>query len=741
MKFLHRMQAVCLILLTVASASAQRITLKPEVEEKIDKLLSQMTLEEKLGQMTQFSGANSMNETMIREGKVGSLLNIRDAKEANRLQRIAVNESRLGIPLIFGNDVIHGYRTIYPIPLACAASWDTALVRQAAKIAGEEARAEGTHWTFAPMVDIARDPRWGRIAEGAGEDPFLGSAMAKSFVTGFQGKTLTGQSSVLACAKHFVGYGAAEGGRDYNTTDMSERTLREIYLPPFKSAVYAGAGSLMSAFNDLSGIPASANRLTLTDVLKNEWQFNGFVVSDWNSIGELVAHGIASNATEAGVAALKAGVDMDMEGRAYSDGLATLIRQGKVPESLPKIRDAVRRILRMKYELGLFDQPFTDEILAKSVILSPENLNIARSLAAESFVLLKNDRDLLPLAKNIKTLAVIGALADNQDALLGTWECEGKAADVVTILQGIRSAVGKTTKVLYDPETSGLVVNENRSGFASAVAAAKNADAVVLVLGESRDMSGEAASRAVLNLPGVQEELAKEIIAVGKPVVVVLIAGRSLTIPWLVENAQAILMGWAPGIQGGNAIADVLFGDVNPGGKLPVTFPRSVGQIPIYYNHKNTGRPANAFYKFSSKYIDEKSTPLFSFGFGLSYTTFRYSGLKVIADRLTSNDTLKVRVNLMNSGKRKGAEVAQLYIRDLIASVTRPVKELKGFQRVVLQPGEEKMLEFSIPITEIGFYDSMMKYVIEPGKFEVMVGGNSDELVSTDFEVIQSVEK
>ncbi|MFA4838134.1 MAG: beta-glucosidase BglX [Candidatus Neomarinimicrobiota bacterium] len=737
MKNSRRIQVVCLILLTVISASAQRIALNPEIEKKIDKLLSQMTLEEKLGQMTQFSGTNPAYEGMIREGKIGSLLNIRGAKEVNRLQRIAVKESRLGIPLILGNDVIHGYRTIYPIPLACAASWDTALVRQAAAVAAEEARAEGTHWTFAPMVDIARDARWGRIAEGAGEDPFLGSAIAKALVTGFQGKTLAGQSSVLACAKHFVGYGAAEGGRDYNTTDMSERTLREIYLPPFKSAVYAGAGSLMSAFNDLSGIPASANHFTLADVLKNEWQFNGFVVSDWNSIGELVAHGIASNTIEAGVAALKAGVDMDMEGRAYSDGLAMLIKQGEIPMSF--VDDAVRRILRMKFELGLFDQPYTDETLAKSVILSPENLKIARNLAVESFVLLKNDRDLLPLAKNLKTLAVIGALADDQDALLGTWECEGKAADVVSILQGIRSAVGKTTKVLY--EQGCPVVNENRSGFASAIAAAKNADAVIIVLGESRNMSGEAASRAELNLPGVQEELVKEIIAVGKPVVVVLIAGRPLTIPWLAENAQAILMGWAPGIQGGNAVADVLFGDANPGGKLPVTFPRSVGQIPIYYNHKNTGKPANAFNKFSSKYIDEKSTPLFPFGFGLSYTTFKYSGLKVIADRLTSNDTLKVRVNLMNSGKRKGAEVAQLYIRDLVANVTRPVKELKGFRRVELQPGEEKTIEFAVPVAELGFYDSAMKYIVEPGKFEVMVGGNSDELLMANFEVISSENK
>ncbi|MFH1213048.1 MAG: glycoside hydrolase family 3 N-terminal domain-containing protein [Candidatus Neomarinimicrobiota bacterium] len=711
---------------------SQNIPVNPDIEQKIDDMLGRMRIDEKIGQMTQLSGAGPHIEGLVRGGKIGSLLNIRGASEVNRLQRIAVQETRLGIPLIIGNDVIHGYRTVYPIPLGCAASWDTMLIRQVSEMAAGEAAAAGTHWTFAPMVDIARDPRWGRIAEGNGEDPFLGSAIAHSAVNGFQGKNLADPLTILACPKHYVAYGAAEGGRDYNTTEVSERTLREIYLPPFKAAINAGAGSIMSAFNDLNGIPASANSFTLREVLKSEWRFQGFVVSDWSSIAELISHGIAGNNVEAGVAALKAGVDMDMEGYAYGSELEVLVKEGKVPVAL--VDEAVRRILRMKYCLGLFEHPYIDETLAGKIILSEQNIALALQMARESIVLLKNSKNVLPLDKNLKTLAVIGPLADDQDALLGTWSCEGQAGDVISVLKGVQAAVDKNTKVVY---RKGCEIDSDKSsGIEEAVAAARGADAVILVLGESREMSGEAASRSNLDLPGMQNELARSVIAAGKPTVVVLIDGRPLMIADLHKNASAILECWAPGIQGGRAIADVIFGDYNPSGKLPVTFPLVVGQVPIYYNHKNTGRPGDANIKFTSKYRDLSLEPLYPFGYGLSYTTFKYSDLKVVNNKLLPNDVLKVQVNLENTDKRSGTEVAQVYLRDPVASVTRPVKELKGFKRVDLQPGEKKTITFEIPVREMGFYNQALKYVIEPGVFDIMVGGSSEDLLKTSFEVI-----
>jgi beta-glucosidase len=734
---MHKMAVskICLMIpILLAIAGGQNIPVNPTIEKKIDNLIAKMTLTEKIGQMTQRSEASAVNETLVREGKVGSLLNIRGAAVVNRLQKIAIEESRLGIPLIIGNDVIHGYRTVYPIPLGCAASWDTALIRQVSEMAAREAAAEGTHWTFAPMVDIARDPRWGRIAEGNGEDTFLGSAIARAAVEGFQGKNLADPLTILACPKHYVAYGAAEGGRDYNTTEISERTLRDIYLPPFKAAIEAGAGSIMSAFNDLDGVPASANSFTLRDVLKNEWKFQGFVVSDWNSIGELINHGIADSPVTAGIAALKAGVDMDMEGYAYGPELEALVQEGQVPVAL--LDDAVRRILRIKFELGLFDHPYIDESLAGKIVLSESNLRLARQMARESIVLLKNDKKALPLNKNVPTLAVIGPIADDQAALLGTWSCEGKANEVVTVLKGIQATVANKTKVVYRKGCD--IDSDKSSGIEEAVAVAKSADAVILVLGESAEMSGEAGSRANLDLPGVQAKLAQAVIAAGKPTIVVLFNGRPLTIAELDKKATAILECWAPGIQGGHAVADVIFGDYNPSGKLPVTFPLVVGQIPIYYNHKNTGRPGDINVKFTSKYRDLPLEPLYPFGYGLSYTTFKYSDLKVITPKLSPNEVLKVQVNLENTGKRAGTEVVQLYLRDLIGSVTRPVKELKGFKRVELQPGEKQTVTFEIPVGNLGFYNQALQYVVEPGKFNVMVGGNSVEVLTAGFEVVEA---
>lgn len=700
------------------------------IEKKIDELLSRMTFAEKIGQMTQFSGSNAHYEQMIREGAIGSLLNVVGAAENNRLQKIAIEESRLGIPLIIGLDVIHGYRTIFPIPLASSASWDTALIRQAARIAAREARTAGIHWTFAPMVDIARDARWGRIAEGAGEDPFLGAAIARALVQGFQGNDLSDGAALLACAKHYVAYGGAEGGRDYNTVDISERTLREIYLPPFKAAVDAGVGSLMSAFNEIGGVPASANYLTLRQILKGEWGFKGFVVSDWNAISELMNHGIASNSLEAGLKSLEAGVDMDMEGRCYTPELSKYVQNGKLSEEL--INDAVRRILRMKFKLGLFDHPYTNPELARMTILHPDHIRTARELAKESIVLLKNEKGLLPLdIKKIKTLAVIGPLADDKQAPLGAWSCQGKAEDVVTVLEGLKAKIpGFLVAKGCDVRSS------DRAGFKNAVEVARQADVVIMVMGESDDMSGEAASRADINLPGVQVELIKLIAETGKPIVLVLMNGRPLTLTNVEPYVAAIVETWHLGIQHGNAVADVLLGEFNPSGKLTVTFPREVGQIPLYYNHKNTGRPGNPRDKCSSKYIDAEFTPLYPFGWGLSYTTFNYSNLKVQQSRLRPIDELVVTVDVKNTGKRAGTEIVQLYIQDVVASVTRPVKELKGFQRVFLQPGEQKSVTFRLPASQLGFYNLNMQYQVEPGEFKVYVGGNSQETLASNFEIV-----
>jgi len=598
----------------------------PDVERTIDGLLARMTLEEKLGQLQQLDGEaqgsyRPEHLALARQGRLGSTLNVRGAVHVNELQRAAFEESRLRIPLIFGFDVIHGYRTVFPIPLGEAASWDPAAVERAASIAAAEARAAGVQWTFAPMVDIARDPRWGRIAEGAGEDPYLGSAMARARVRGFQGHHYSRPDKVVACAKHWVGYGAAEGGRDYNTTDLSERLLRKVYFPPFHAAVEAGIGSVMSAFNDLDGVPASANPFTLTQVLRKEWGFDGMVVSDYTSVVELINHGIAADEADAARQALSAGVDMEMVSRSYATHVPRLVQEGRLPTAV--VDEAVRRVLRVKLRAGLFDAPYANADRERATLLTPESRAAAREIAARSMVLLKNERGVLPLSPSIARLAVVGALADDRPDMMGNWTGDGRADDVVTVLAGIKAAVGPATRVTYAKGVSvdlevlaDAAAHEaaDRAGIEEAVRVAREADAVVLFLGETGDMSGEASSRASLDLPGRQLELAQRVVGAGRPTAVVLMNGRPLTIPWLAEHASAILEAWFPGTEAGNAVADVVFGRVNPGGKLPVTFPRTVGQVPIYYNHENTGRPPDANNKYTSKYLDVPWTPLYPFG-------------------------------------------------------------------------------------------------------------------------------
>jgi beta-glucosidase len=709
-----------------------------DIEKKIDALIKQMTLEEKLGQLQQLDGHADGNfrpehVELARKGLLGSTLNVRGTKKVNELQRAAVEQSRLKIPLLFGFDVIHGYRTIFPIPLGEAASWDPAAVERAAAIAAAEASAAGIRWTFAPMVDIARDARWGRIAEGAGEDPYLGSVMARARVHGFQGGDYSAPDRVLACAKHWVAYGAAEAGRDYNTTDVSEATLREVYFPPFKAALDAGVGTFMSAFNDLNGVPTSANPFTLTRVLREEWKFDGIVVSDYESVKELMNHGLAADEMEAARAGLSAGVDLEMVSRLYNKHGAQLVREGKLSQKT--IDEAVRRILRIKFRLGLFEKPYADEARERAVIFSPEHIAAARLVAARSMVLLKNERETLPISKSLRSVAVIGPLADDRANLIGSWSGDGKAEDAVTLLEGIKSKAGSGMKVSYSKgcEISG----DSTEGFAEAVRAARESDAVIVAVGESADLSGEAASRSSLDLPGRQLDLVKALIGTGKPVAVVLMNGRPLTINWVAENAPAILETWFAGTQAGNAIADVLFGDASPGGKLPVTFPRAVGQLPLYYNHKSTGRPPDPNNKYTSKYLDVQWTPLFPFGHGLSYTEFRLTDLRLSARSIKSDGRLMVTVEVENVGKRAGDEVVQLYIRDVVASRTRPVKELKGFERVTLRPGEKRRVEFGLTPEHLGFYNRDMRFVVEPGEFKVTAGTSSVGGLEASFTVAE----
>ena len=696
----------------------------PAAAQNLDSLLGRMTLAEKLGQLNLLSAngqASPQQLQLVRAGKLGGLFNVIGAENTTPVQRVAVTESRLKIPLLFGLDVIHGYRTIFPIPLGEASSFDPDAAEATARAAGQEAAAFGINWTYAPIVDIARDPRWGRIAEGSGEDPYLGSLMAAARVRGFQ-------QTIFATAKHFAGYGAAEAGREYNETEISQRTMREIYLPPFKAAVDAGVASLMSAFNDIAGVPASGNAWLTDTVLRREWGFTGFVVSDWTSVAELINHGVAGSRAEAGRRGLMAGVDMDMQSSIYVDSLAALVRSNRIP--LRVVDSAVMRILRAKKRLGLFRDPYR----AHTAPPNAELRALARRVAGESIVLLKNERSPLPLDPNAGTIAVIGPLADNKEEPLGPWHTQGQASDVVTVLQGVKSKVVAGTQVVY-AQGSGIE-DSATAGFAEAVAAARQAKVAILVLGERGDMSGEAASRSSLGLPGVQEQLLEAVAATGTPVVLVLMNGRPLILEWAWDHVPAIVETWFLGVEAGNATADVLFGAVNPSGRLPVTFPRVLGQIPLYYNHRNTGRPPDPNNKYTSKYIDVPVTPRYPFGFGLSYTTFSYSNLKLSAARARVADTVTATVTVTNAGNREGTDVVQLYVRDEVASLSRPVRELKAFRRVALRPAESRTVELRIAVRDLWFYGLDMKRVVEPGTFRVFVGPSSAEGLEASFECI-----
>jgi beta-glucosidase len=689
-----------------------------------------MSLEEKLGQLAQFTPGQPEIERLITEGKVGSVFSLAGAEVTNRLQRIAVEKSRLGIPLIFGNDVIHGHRTIFPIPPGLASSWDPRLVELSARIAAREARADGIAWTFSPMVDIARDPRWGRIAEGAGEDPFLGSAIAAAYVRGYQGSDLSAADSILACAKHFAAYGAAEAGRDYNTVDMSERTLRQVYLPPFQAAVDQGVATIMTAFNALNGVPATANHYLFEQVLRREWNFGGFVVSDYQAVEQLIPHGVAATPQQAAIKAITAGVDMNMVDNSYAT-LAAAVHEGRLSEQLVDL--AVRRVLRAKLRLGLFDQPYTDERLASAVIRSREHQEAARAIARKSIVLLKNEGGLLPLSKTTPVIAVVGPLADSRQDMLGSWYSGGKPEEAVSLLEGIREKISSETRLLIAQGTG--ILEGTDAGIAAAVEVASQADLIIAALGEEGRMSGEANSRVSLDLPGRQQELLEALVATGKPVVLVAMSGRPLTIRWAAEHVPAIVWPWFPGSQGGHALADILFGDADPSAKLPVTFPRSVGQIPIYYAHLNTGRPPSLTDRYTSKYLDSPNEPLYPFGHGLSYTRFEYANLRVSSPSMPMDGSLTVSADVRNVGSRPGDEIVQFYVNDPIASISRPVKELRGFERIALGPGESRRVEFTVTPDALAFWGED-RWTVEPGTFHVWIGPSSAEGLRGSFELL-----
>ncbi|HPH89774.1 MAG TPA: glycoside hydrolase family 3 N-terminal domain-containing protein [Ferruginibacter sp.] len=720
---------------------------KKTIDQRVDSVLKLMTLEEKAGQMNQYNGPWAATGPLtnddklidqIKEGKVGSMLNTTGAVRTRDLQQLAL-QSRLKIPLLFGQDVVHGYRTIFPIPLAEAASWNLEAMERSARIAAIEASAAGVHWTFAPMVDISRDPRWGRVMEGAGEDPFLGSLIAKARVKGFQGKGFGNTDAVMACAKHFAAYGAAIGGRDYNSVDMSLRQLWETYLPPFKAAAEAGAATFMNSFNDLNGIPATGNGYLQREILKGKWNFKGFVVSDWGSVGEMINHGFVKDNKEAAMSAANAGSDMDMESRAYIQNLPQLVKEGKV--KLTVVDDAVRRILKKKFEMGLFDDPFkySSEEREKQQWNNADHLKAERDMAKKSIVLLKNDRQTLPISKQTKTIALIGPFIKAKSDNLGFWSYDwpDDSARIVSVWDGVKSKVGTDTKMLY---AKGCNINDtSTAGFAEAIEMAKQADVIVMNVGEARDMSGEAKSKSSIRLPGVQEDLIKAMQATGKPVVVMINAGRPLIFNWVADNVPAILYTWWLGTEAGNAIADVLFGDYNPSAKLPMTFPLTEGQIPIYYNYYNTGRPATSdsdrFYR--SAYIDLSLYPKYAFGHGLSYTSFSYSDITLSNSTIKSTEKLIAKMTLTNAGNFDGEETVQLYIRDLFGSVVRPVKELKGFQKVFLKKGESKEVMFTLTVDDLRFYNDKLQYIYEPGDFKLFIGGSSDKTKEADFKLVK----
>lgn len=738
-----------------AALGQERPAATAGIEHTVDVLLHQMTLEEKIGQLTQYTSATPETLKLVREGKAGSLFNVTGAEDTNAAQHVAMEQTRLKIPLLFGYDVIHGYRTIFPVPIATASSFDPTLIEQIERVAARESTAAGVKWTFAPMVDITRDPRWGRMVEGAGEDPYLASAIAAARVRGFQGQDIADLQSLIACAKHFAAYGAVEGGRDYNTADAPERLLREVYLPPFHAAVQEGVGTIMTGLHDINDVPASADSHLIADVLRGEWHFHGLVVSDYAAVQQLMAHGVASSDQQAASIALIAGVDMDMADDVYRSLLS--LPPGRLP--MQRLDEAVRRVLRLKLEAGLFQHPYTDPEREHVAELTPENLQLARRAAQESMILLKNQSGLLPLSKSLRTVAVIGPLADNKGDQLGSWAAQGRVEDVITPLVGIKTMLPQA-QVIYvkgvdipsfehppaatatgapAPLTATGVARDNTTagpaGIVEAVDAARKADVTIIFLGELAEMTGEASSRAFLDFPGRQQDLLEQVAATGKPVVLVIESGRPLDIRWANDHMRAIVQAWYPGVQAGNAIADILFGDAAPTARLPMTWPRSVGQIPLYYNHNNTGRPTSPD-RWHTGYIDESLLPLFPFGYGLTYTTFRYTNLKILTHSATSTGTLKVQADIENTGRRSGTEVVQLYVHDRLAPTSRPVRELKGFQRITLKPGEKKTLTFAVNANDLGSYDTHMRWVIPSGTYDVWIAPNSTEGLTGTFQVV-----
>ena len=744
-------------IMTVSTINAQQ-KLNPEIEKKIDVLMSKMTLEEKVGQMNQYNGfwdvtgpapvggtAEQKYEN-IKKGLVGSMLTVRGVKEVKAVQKIAVEQTRLGIPLIIGFDVIHGYKTLSPIPLAEAASWDLKAIEKSAEIAASEAAASGINWTFGPMMDISKDARWGRVMEGAGEDSYLGSKVAIARVKGFQGdNTFKSPLRIATTAKHFAAYGFVESALEYNASEISNNTLFNQVLPPFKAAVDAGLKTVMTSFNTINGIPASGDKFLLRDVLKNKWGFNGFVISDWASIREMIPWGFSKDEKEAAISAVEAGTDMDMEGGIYVPYLIDLVKQGKVKQEF--VDDAVRRILRVKYELGLFDNPyrFLDEKREKEVIGSKANREAVLDMAKKSIVLLKNDTNLLPLKKSGQKIVLLGSLAESKNSPLGSWRIAADSNTAVSVLEGMQQYKGNSLNYVKGLDLTTLEPTfltevqyntTNKSGFEAAKNAAKDADVVVMVLGEHGFSSGEARSRTNLDLPGLQQEFLEEIYKVNPNIVLVLNNGRPLTISWAAEKIPTIVEAWQLGTETGNAVAQVLYGDYNPSGKLPMSFPRNIGQVPISYNHYSTGRFTNKDNNvFWSHYSDVEKTPLYPFGYGLSYTTFEYSNLKINKKTFSKGEKVEVSVDLKNTGKVTGKEVAQLYLQDEFASVVRPVKELKGFEMIELKAGETKTITFTLTDAELGFYNNQNEFVVEPGSFKVMVGGSSDANLTTQFNV------
>lgn len=735
------------------AAKWQHVSAQSSLDKRVDSVLALMTLEEKVGQMNQYTSSwdvtgpmpkgsrDSLKYIQIRTGQVGSMLNVLSTKATREAQRLAVEDSRLGIPLIFGYDVVHGFRTIFPIPLGESASWDMNAIEKSSRVAASEASAAGLHWTFAPMVDISHDARWGRMMESAGEDPYLGSLIAAARVRGFQGNDLSAPNTIAACAKHFAAYGFIEGGREYNTVSVGDASLYDAVFPPFKAASDAGVATFMNSFNEINGIPATASTFLQRKILKGEWNFQGFVVSDWASVAELITHGVAEDEKEAARQAVIAGCDMDMEGYCYVPNLVTLVKEGAVDISL--VDDAVRRILRVKFMLGLFDDPYRycDPVREQNELFSKANQETSRDVARRSVVLLKNEGNLLPLKKDAGTIAVIGPLAADKDIPIGSWRANSVENSAVSLLEGIQAAVGKKVKVRYAQGVklstgtrsflTEVNVNEtDTTGFGEAVRIAKGADVVVMALGEDCWQSGEARSRTEIDIPGLQTELLAAVRAVNPNVVLVLMNGRPLDLTEVEPQVQGLVEGWFLGSQAGNALADVLFGDYNPSGKLPVSFPRSLGQVPLYYNHKNTGRPTATGNVFWSHYSDEKNDALFPFGFGLSYTSFSYSGMKLSSETMKMNEPLKVSFTLTNTGKVTGTETAQLYIRDLVGSRTRPVAELKKFQQITLKPGESRVVTLELTSDDLAFYTREGLWAAEEGDFEAMVGPDSRNIAA-----------